>query len=353
MMDTNAVNSAGENSIDTSVEEAAEKNAATSALKPQMGLGQASVASLASLAALASHAVAPPPSNVITNKMPGLMEAPIVGNYLDFRKFLADFYAYRREITKKDLRPYSYAVFSAAANIKSPNYLKLIIEGRRNLSDDMIGKFAKAMGLQKDQTEEFRMLVQFGQASDPAERNMYLKALNEKRVNSKLKSGEIDQKTWEKVPSWISWILYSLIDQKDVKFEAEALRKTLREKASVDEIQAALDSLLQSGEIVKDESGEMKKARSLMGSAEDIPVALVRKLQAELMYLGLESLFRDAATEREFGSATLAMTKQEFEELRFQLRKLRKEAQKNISVKRATSKGDRVYQLNLQLFPVT
>lgn len=325
------MNSAGSSSIETSIEKLAGEKAAIQ--QSTVGAAQASM---------------------IQNKMPGLVEAPIVGNYLDFRKYLQDYYSYRREISKKDLRPYNYAVFSAAANIKSPNYLKLIIEGRRNLSEEMVLKFAKAMGLPKDQTEEFRMLVAFGQASDPAERNMHLKALNEKRVDSKLKSGEIDQKTWEKIPSWISWILYSLIDQKDVKFDAESLRKVLREKASVDEIQAAMDSLMQAGEIVKDEqTGEMKKARSLMESAEDVPVALVRKLQAELMYLGLESLFRDAATEREFGSATLTMTKQEFEELRFQLRKIRKEAQKNIGVKRLTSKGERVYQLNLQLFPVT
>lgn len=305
-------------------------------------------------AAEVSTSAASAAATVIANKMPSLTELPVVGNYLDFRKFLSDYYSYRRQISKKDIRPYNYAVFSAAANIKSPNYLKLIIEGRRNLSDDMITKFAKALGLTKDQGDEFRMLVLFGQASDPAERNMHLKTLNEKRVSSKLKSGEIDQKTWEKIPSWISWILYTLIDQKDVKFDAESLRKTLREKASVDEIQAALDSLLQAGEIVKDEqTGEMKKARTLMESAEDVPVALVRKLQAELMYLGLESLFRDSATEREFGSSTLALTKQEFEELRFQLRKIRKEAQKNIGVKRLTTKGERVYQLNLQLFPVT
>jgi uncharacterized protein (TIGR02147 family) len=381
-MNADAVNSAGENSVENSVETKTEKSIPS--------VSSAAAAAAASVFANSSLFSSTPPANVIpakvpmaqalpeesvisaspaaiggvnasgatgsviTNKMPALTEPPVIGNYLDFRKFLSDYYGYRREISKKDLRPYNYAVFSAAANIKSPNYLKLIIEGRRNLSEEMILKFAKAMSLPKDQTEDFRLLVLFGQASDPAERNMHLKALNEKRVDSKLKSGEIDQKTWEKIPSWISWILYSLIDQKDVKFEAESLRKTLREKASVDEIQAALDSLLQSGEIVRDEkSGEVKKARSLMESAEDVPVALVRKLQAELMYLGLESLFRDSATEREFGSATLALTKQEFDDLRFQLRKLRKDAQKNIGVKRLTTKGERVYQLNLQLFPVT
>ena len=291
---------------------------------------------------------------IVTNKMPALLEEPVLTQYLDFRKYLADFYQYRRELTKSDLRPYNYAVFSAAANIKSPNYLKLIIEGRRNLSADMMVKFSKALGLTKEQVEEFRILVLYGQASDPSERNVHLKALMERRVDSKLKSGELDQKIWQKIPNWIAWILYSLVDQQNVSYEPEKLRARLRNKASVEEIETALNSLLSSGELTRDpETGEVKKARALMESAEEIPVALIRKLQSELMYLGLESLFQDSPVDREFGSATLALTRGEFEELRFALRKIRKEAQKNIGVKRLSSKGERVYQLNLQLFPIT
>lgn len=286
--------------------------------------------------------------------LPQFIEVPVLGQYLDFRKFLADYYSYRREISKKDIRPYNYAVFSAAADIKSPNYLKMIIEGKRNLSLDMVGKFSKALGLNKEQSEEFELLVKYGQATDPAERNIHLKELNEKRVGIKLKSGEIDQKIWDKIPGSMAWIIYAMIDQENVKFDATHLRKLLRSKVTVDEIQSAVQSLIDAGEVSQDaETHELKKVRSLMESAEEIPVALVRKLQTELMYLGMESLFQDAATEREFGSATLALTKAEFEELRFTLRKIRKEAQKNISVKRTTSKGERVYQLNLQLFPVT
>lgn len=290
----------------------------------------------------------------LKGKLPTITEIPNISEYLDFRKLLADYYQYRREISKREIRPYNYGVFSAAANIKSPNYLKMIIEGRRNLSDEMIRKFAKALGFNKEQSDEFRMLVLFGQATDPAERNMFLKALNEKRVDDKLKSGEIDQKTWDKVPNWISWILYSMIDQEGVQFLPTKLREILRNKASVDEIEQALGALMALGEVTRDEAtGEIKKARSLMESADDVPVALVRKLQAELMYLGLESLFRDVATDREFGSATLALTKLEFDDLKFQLRKFRKDAQKNITAKRTSTKGERVYQMNLQLFPVT
>lgn len=287
-------------------------------------------------------------------QMPEILSSPVLSNYMDFRQFLSDWYLYKRELTKKDLRPYSYAMFSAAANIKSPNYLKMIIEAQRNLSEEMILKFSKALGLHKEQADEFRLLVLFGQATDPAERNFFLKELSEFRVLLKLRSGEIDKKMMEKVPSWIGWILYSMMDQEGVEFKAEKIRDLLRGKASVDEIQEAMKALIRSGEVAQDDiTGKLTKTRNLIDSPEDIPVALVRKLQSQLMYLGLESLYQDSPTEREFGSLTLSLTKAEFEELKFKLRQMRKQVNKDNSIRRMSTLGERVYQLNLQLFPVT
>nr|BFD64572.1 hypothetical protein BdHM001_32530 [Bdellovibrio sp. HM001] len=284
----------------------------------------------------------------------GSLVPPVLSDYMNYRQFLGDFYLYKRKASKGSLRAYTYAVFSAAANIKSPNYLKMIIEGKRNLSDDMIGKFGKALGFMKEQTEEFRLLVQFTQAMDPAERNMYLKKLSEHRVAGKLKSGEIDRKTWEKVPNWVAWIIYAMIDQEGVSFDTATLKNLLRGKASEDEIDHALSTLISSGDLRRDEvTGELKKARSLTESPEEIPVALVRKLQSQLMYLGLESLYQDQPTEREFGTLTLSLTKTEFEEIKFKLRQMRKALHKDNSIARMKDKGERVYQLNIQLFPVT
>lgn len=284
----------------------------------------------------------------------GSVVPPNLSDYMNYRQYLGDFYQYKRKSSKGSLRAYNYAVFSAAANIKSPNYLKMIIEGKRNLSDEMVGKFGKALGFLKEQTEEFRLLVQFTQATDPAERNMYLKKLSEHRVAVKLKSGEIDRKVWEKVPNWVTWIIYAMIDQDGVSFDTLALKKLLRGKASEDEIESALATLLSTGELRRDEStGELKKNRSLIESPEEIPVALVRKLQSQLMYLGLESLYQDQPMDREFGTLTLSLTKSEFEEIKFKLRQMRKALHKDNSIARLKEKGERVYQLNLQLFPVT
>ena len=49
----------------------------------------------------------------------------------------------------------------------------------------------------------------------------------------------------------------------------------------------------------------------------------------------------------------MSLTKAEFEEIKFKLRQMRKSINKDNSIARMKSKGERVYQLNIQLFPVT
>ena len=279
---------------------------------------------------------------------------PRLNAFTDYRLYLREFYAYRRHATRLERRPYSYTTFAAAADIKSPNYLKLVIDGQRNLSADMARKFARAINLDREGTEEFLALVEYSQATEPLERNRHLKVLADLRVRQQLKSGEIKAETWEKVPSWVTWVLYALTDQRNVDFTPEELYRLMRGKARPEEIRRSLERLLVSGELTRDpESGEVHKGRELMSGSETIPVALVRKLQAELIYLGLESLFQDQPQDREIGAQTMALTEDEFEVLKFELRQFRKRWAKDVSVARKSAKGSRVFQLNIQLFPVT
>ncbi len=278
--------------------------------------------------------------------------APALGTYTDFRQFLNDVYLHRRKTESTGLRQYSYSAFSAAADIKSPNYLKLIIEGRRNLSDDMIQRFAKALRLHKSEAEEFRALVHYGQATEPIQRNHYLKELADLRARRAFASGEINQEAWDKVPGWIGWVLYAMSEQYGVSFDPDELYRLVRAKTSPEDIRGELKRLMDHGDL-KTEDGQVVKGRDLIESPQELPVEMIRKLQAELIYLGIESLFKDSPKEREFGALTMAMTQQEFEQVRFELRQLRKRIQKDLMVKRQSSKGDRVYQINIQLFPVT
>lgn len=283
-----------------------------------------------------------------------VVTGPAITDYTDFRAYLRDVYEYRRANEGSGIRPYSYSTFSAAADIKSPNYLKLIIEGRRNLSEDMITRFARALRLTKAECEEFRALVRYGQASEPLERNQFLRELSDLRAQRAFSAGEIDQKAWDKVPGWVGWVIYAMSEQSGVEFDTESVQRLFRAKASPEDVRDQLQKLFEAGSLSKHpETGEILKGRDLIDSPQNVPVSLIRKLQSELIYLGIESLFRDSPKDREFGAMTVAMTDEEFQAVRFELRQLRKRLQKDITVKRKSSKGDRVYQMNIQLFPVT
>ncbi len=279
---------------------------------------------------------------------------PQLSQYTDYRTYLRDYYLYRKALDACSRRPYSYSVFSAAANIKSPNYLKLVMEGERNLSPEMAVHFARGLHLNKEETEEFCCLVRFNQAKEPTERNRFLRELSELRVRRKLSVGEIDAQVWNKVPDWLTWVVYAMADQQGVEFKVESLARLLRGRATHEALRLTLQRLFESGELVRDEmTGEVRQARELIAAAEAVPSALIKKLQSELIYLGLESLFNDPPLEREIGALTLALTTEEFEMIKFELRKLRKKINTEIKVNRTQNKGQRLYQLNIQLFAVS
>ena len=89
--------------------------------------------------------------------------------YLDYRAFLRDYYRAR----KATGRGFSYRNFSRRAGLKSPNYLKLVVDGARNLSPDMAQRFAAACGLADDKQRYFVQLVALCQAASAADRSRY------------------------------------------------------------------------------------------------------------------------------------------------------------------------------------
>ncbi|MEZ4870729.1 MAG: TIGR02147 family protein [Bdellovibrionales bacterium] len=280
-------------------------------------------------------------------------QLPVLAEFTDYREYLQAFYDCRRHQTRGDLRPYSYAHFSAAANIKSPNYLKMVIQKKRNLSAAMIDKFSKAMNLNKKSSEEFRALVNYNQATEPLERNRCLKILSDLRVKSSIEEGNLTQEDFDRVPSWVSWALVALTDAGVTDFDEEKIFETLKGRAKKDEIRKCLQKLISEGQLEEVE-GEIRKTGRQMKDADKIPSELVKKLQAQLIYLGLESLFNDEASDREFGTITLSLTEAEYDKLKFDVRHFRKKVYAEALLHREQNgPGDKVYQLNFQLFPLS
>lgn len=75
------------------------------------------------------------------------MGQPVVYDYLDFRAFLKDLFVYNKERRGN----FSYRFFSRQAGFASPNFLKLVTNGQRNLTNTSIAKIAKGFKLKKQE----------------------------------------------------------------------------------------------------------------------------------------------------------------------------------------------------------
>lgn len=273
---------------------------------------------------------------------------PQLADYVNYREYLADFLSYKRS-QKMGLRKYSYSDFAAAADLKSPQYLKLIIENKRNLSDDGIEKFSKALGLNKKDTEHFGCLVKYNQATSPKERYHFLQKLSVHRSENaqNLKS-----------PHWLKVIVYSICDGIGGAYTIGDLQKLLKDRCKLQDLQRCLDEMVEEKalQVIQSSSPEThlyQKAEGQNRLSHDIPLEVIKQIQADLLFLGLESLFIDESNQRDLGSFSIALTQKEFEMVKFEIRKFRKNLLKDLLILREKDHGDRVYQVQFQVFPVT
>src|SRR5688572_30102358 len=89
--------------------------------------------------------------------------------YDNYRAFLKDFYEAKRKTAEK----ISFRQFARLAGFNSPSFLKMVIDGKRNLSNESIGKVASALRFNKEEAEFFNHLVLFNQAEGVEQKKFF------------------------------------------------------------------------------------------------------------------------------------------------------------------------------------
>lgn len=83
------------------------------------------------------------------------MERPKIFDYHDYRIFLKDFFDYSKEKNGK----FSFRFFAQRAGFNSGSILKLVIDGKKNLTNESINKISNGFKLKKREYEFFEKLV--------------------------------------------------------------------------------------------------------------------------------------------------------------------------------------------------
>lgn len=98
---------------------------------------------------------------------------PDIKNYLSIQLYIKDIYDFR----KQNDPSFSYTIWSQEIGIKSRSYLRLIITGKRSLTEEMASLFRKHLNLKEQDQQYFDYLVLYSNSKNIDQRNLYGKKL--------------------------------------------------------------------------------------------------------------------------------------------------------------------------------
>jgi uncharacterized protein (TIGR02147 family) len=263
--------------------------------------------------------------------------------YQNYRAYMQDFYSARKERSG-----FSWREFASLAGYASPVYLKLVCEGKTNLSEIGIERTAGAMGLVGTELRYFRVLVRFNQEKKPAPKKMYFKELREIARSCEITVVGEDQ--YDYYQSWRNPVLRELAPAMPGASAAE-MASQIVPKTTAAEVKDALRLLLNTGMLVKDKNGNLQQStHSVSTGILEISSLAVRDLHRQMGALAVESLDEVPAPERDISGLTLGLTENGFDRIKNEIADFRRHI---VAIVNEESGMDRIYRLNMQLFPLT
>lgn len=276
---------------------------------------------------------------------PGAKRSDIdVFGYLDYRAYLRDYYNEQ----KARGRGFSYRVFARRAALRSPNYMKLVIDGERSLTPEMAARFARACGLDGEAAEYFVDLVGFNQARAGAERNArYAKLTGFRRYRSAHKL-ELAQDEYHS--RWYLPAIRELAARSDFREDPEWIARTLQPPITPRRAKSALRTLQRLGLLVRDSRGRLQQAEVLVSTGPETASMRVANYHHTMIAQAAASIHGIAQTQRDISSLTLCVGADGFQRLKQRVQRFRREL---LEMSALEDDPEQVVQVNFQIFPLS
>ncbi len=263
--------------------------------------------------------------------------------YLDYRAFLRDHY-----LAKKAARGFSYRAFSKRAGLKSPNYLKLVIDGERNLTPQMAERFAQALGLDGESLTYFVDLVAFNQAKTSTERSNQYARLTSFRGYRKAHKLDLAHAAYHS--TWYLPAIRELAVRADFEADPDWVARMMVPPITRSEAERALSTLFELGLLTRLPDGSVKPGEALVSTGPETKGVHIVSYHRAMMARAAESIDLVPGAERDISSLTLCLGEDGIARLKARIQRFRREL---LELSELEDDPVQVVQVNFQLFPLS
>lgn len=263
--------------------------------------------------------------------------------YHDYRLFLKDYL----EEMKTSKPAVSHRFLLGRMGITSTGFLANILSGKRKLPHQYVSKLADALGLGRKMGRYFETLVLFTQARKQSDKaRLFQELVTQKPADLKVLEG----RELRLFSTWYYVALRELVFFFPLRDQYETLAKKLLPSIRPNEAKTAIEDLLDLGLLERDKRGFLRQKQAALTSGDEVRSLHAADYQRATMDLAKEAIDRIPPGERDISTLTMTLSKASFKSAVEEIRQLRKRL---LKMAVDDSQPDRVYQLNLQFFPIS
>jgi len=268
---------------------------------------------------------------------------PNIFDYNDFRMYLTDYqkcrYAFDASFSRGKI-----CKMLGLPNTRS--YFNDVIQGKK-LSTIFVERFIILFELQPDEARYFRILIKFNQAETLEEHELYfdqLIALN------RSPSRTLDKKELIYYRHWYNSVIRALLNIVEFKGNYSQLSRMVYPPITVGQARESIELMVELGLIVKNDSGVYRPTESAIRSPDYNRDDLVRQYQLAAHENARLTIMHPQTKECSIiATNVISMSSMCYKKIEKKIEKFRSEVR--TLVHQDDNPADRVYQLNLFLYP--
>lgn len=268
---------------------------------------------------------------------------PDILQYTNYRVFLHDYYAYK----KLTSAAFSLRFFASKAGLSSHAHLKLVMDGKRNITKNTVVKLIQGLGFADERAQYFENLVFFNQAKTDKEKAFYYGKLIRSTPGSRLH--KMDCAQFRIFTEWYHSVIREMVELVGFNPAPEWISRHLGGKISPSEASESLRLLTSLGLLSKTANG-FRQAQNLITTDDEVNDLLVKEYHRQMIDIAKSAIEDVPADKRDISAVTFAIRRKDFPSLKKHLQLMRKEL---LDFSCDAGTGEDVVQVNIQLFPLT
>jgi uncharacterized protein (TIGR02147 family) len=269
---------------------------------------------------------------------------PLIYEYNDFRKFIADYHTARHEQDPS----YTKSLMSKLLGLpNSRSYMSHILKGKK-VSDTFVERFIRLFAFTRAEADFFRVLVKFNQAENPSERELYFEQLI---ALNKTPKRYLYETSFQYYKHWYNAAIRALLNVYDFDgINFSRLARKLALSISVPQAKRAFRLLLKLGLIEKNAKGFFKPTSKSISAEEFVRNEALKQFQIQSLELAKFAIVNDVKRPKLLTTNTISVSRRGCERIEKLIDRFR--AQVRSLVHKDEDQADTIYQIDVLFFPM-